>query len=625
MFFPQSCWWDDCHWAVPEGVKYLCERWWEFLRDWWCITTYSPTCSYVLSVLEDVADVIDDLQEGRLRSSHQLDSLREEVVEILRTDPLLSQAFSPEILSTISYFDDLYKNLPSEPQARYAELKNRKAQCRRAASAARRLHHRCLRRRTSDADMTWPGIGGMIGAELLQAVEAQPANFARIDRLATALLLDCLYRGYNLGYLTTLFDRYLPDANGLRPAFLHVFRRLYSLMAHRYGIYFVVRGATGVTISSGESNIKTVALSDIRAFADASGPNEVHLIDDFLAQQHPAPSALVRVDCEHGPDAAAAADAARKQLQEIVDYWDFQAPSQSFELAPLALVTWKDRDGLAYCTRHPDTSREQPARQAFSIDIDADWAGQIVDLTEALRWSAVARRERTPEVALLATWFGFEFLAGNIAKTPVEGIMEFFPKTLAIGNLRRRLTYWWRSLQAHPRFREHEAHDRLDQMTTFHGGTLNIAGIAALLASVIDANPTVDAKAVIEIASGSVLLRERTFAEARLFSNSQHIAQVMREDAKEIQRELQRYLMIRNKLVHRARIDHPLLVVVSDRARARLYDLLRDLSSQLMSRRLDRSVGAVLGDYRDTFDELLTDLGSAHTVPGNFINRIMLS
>jgi len=92
-----------------------------------------------------------------------------------------------------------------------------------------------------------------------------------------------------------------------------------------------------------------------------------------------------------------------------------------------------------------------------------------------------------------------------------------------------------------------------------------------------------------------------------------------------IQRELQGFLIIRNKLVHRARIDHPLLPVVSQRAKARLYDLLRDISSQLTVQRLDNSVGEVLQDYRDTFDELLVDLGGDRVDAKALAQRITLS
>jgi hypothetical protein len=106
-------------------------------------------------------------------------------------------------------------------------------------------------------------------------------------------------------------------------------------------------------------------------------------------------------------------------------------------------------------------------------------------------------------------------------------------------------------------------------------------------------------------------------------SNNQHLAQTLREESQQIRWDLQRFLLIRNKLVHRARIVHPLIDVVSERARRLLYDLLRDISAQLATGRLRNSVSEVLTDYRDTFDDLLTDLGTA--MPPDFVDRIMLA
>ncbi|MDV6031457.1 MAG: hypothetical protein F9B45_15440 [Phycisphaera sp. RhM] len=83
--------------------------------------------------------------------------------------------------------------------------------------------------------------------------------------------------------------------------------------------------------------------------------------------------------------------------------------------------------------------------------------------------------------------------------------------------------------------------------------------------------------------------------------------------------------MIRNKLVHRARIDHPLLSVVSERAKNRLCDLLRDISTQLTAERIDGSVDEVLTDYRDTFDELLNELGAGPISPDVLIQRTSLA
>ena len=65
------------------------------------------------------------------------------------------------------------------------------------------------------------------------------------------------------------------------------------------------------------------------------------------------------------------------------------------------------------------------------------------------------------------------------------------------------------------------------------------------------------------------------------------------------------------------------MVIVSERAKRLLYDLLRDISVQLTSHRLRNSVAEVLHDYRDTFDELLIALGSG--MPPNLVNRFLLS
>ena len=623
MFFPQNYWWDNCEWQVPDGVKYLCERWWELLRDWHCITTYSLPCSYPLSIIEDTADVLEDLQEGRLRSSHQLDSLRDELTEILKTDQVLRQNFPSEVRSTLAQFDNLYDNTPPNPQNRFAELKRRRAECRRAAVSARRLHHRCLRRRVTEADMTWPGLGGILGAELAKELEDAHPSYGRIDRLTVGLLLDCVYRGYNLDYLTTLLDRYLPEANNLRDGFLHVFRRLHSLLRHEYEILFVLTGARSAKIEPSDLKLKTYDVNDLERFKTAGDMGAD--IDQFRTQIHTADWVIVGLEWSNDPDAGAAAHAARKALQEIVDYLDFQSPTQQFELQPLALVTWKDRDGNRFARLHPDTSIEQPPIPEHEVSINPFWASQLHGLAEAFRWSAVARRERIPEIALLATWFAFEYLAGTLERTPVEGIMEYFPKALALGNIRRRLYYWWRCIQASPGFETHQAKDTIRQRVTFHSGGVNLQGIAELLVEAVRSTPTSDGATVLEITSQSVLLRERTLTEGRLWSNNQLLAQTLQEDAKEIQREFQRFLVIRNKLVHRARIDHPLLGVVSERAKARLYDLLRDLSGQLTKERLRISVDEVLNDYRDTFDELLMDLGAGKLQADTLINRLVLS
>src|SRR5205807_1337893 len=67
--------------------------------------------------------------------------------------------------------------------------------------------------------------------------------------------VDCIYRGYNLDYLTTLFDRYLPDADSPRAGLMHAFRRLHSLQRHEYHILFVLKGAASATITPGLLNI----------------------------------------------------------------------------------------------------------------------------------------------------------------------------------------------------------------------------------------------------------------------------------------------------------------------------------------------------------------------------------
>ena len=80
MFFPSTVWWDSAKWSVPDSLKYLCERWWELLRDWHCITAYSLPCGYILSILEDVADVIDDLLRdisGQLTGRRLINSVGE--------------------------------------------------------------------------------------------------------------------------------------------------------------------------------------------------------------------------------------------------------------------------------------------------------------------------------------------------------------------------------------------------------------------------------------------------------------------------------------------------------------------------------------------------------------------
>lgn len=468
--------------------------------------------------------------------------------------------------------------------------------------------------------MIWPGFGGLTGSELVREIESASPSFAKIDRLMTVFLIDCIYRGYNSDYLTTLFDRYLPDADDLRSGLIHVFRRLHSLLRHEYHILFVLKGASSANIEPGVLEIVVHRPDDLDQFALDKDVNS-----RFTGQAQGGSWLLLGLNWSGAPDAGAAAEAARKELQEIVDFLDFQSPTQKFELAPLCAVTWKDKDGNQFSRLYPDLSGEQPPRADHTVEIDSDWADQLGGLAEALRWSSVAQRERTPEVSLLAAWFGFEFLAGNLGRTSAEGIMDFFPKVIAIGNLKRRLSYWVRSIQGSPAFEAHMRRDQIAQRWSFQRRGLSYEGTIGLLADCISTSPTEDGQAVREIVAKSVLLRERTLAEARLFTNNQHLAQTMSEDAKQIQRELQGFLVIRNKLVHRARIDHPLLPVVSQRAKARLYDLLRDISGQLTVGRLNNSVGEVLQDYRDTFDELLSDLGQNKVDARALANRLALS
>jgi hypothetical protein len=113
--------------------------------------------------------------------------------------------------------------------------------------------------------------------------------------------------------------------------------------------------------------------------------------------------------------------------------------------------------------------------------------------------------------------------------------------------------------------------------------------------------------------------------EAQIFTNNVLLAETITRDAENIGRELQRFLYMRNKLVHRARLEHPLVDMISERAKRRLYDLIGDLSAQLATRRIRNSVPEVLNDYKDTFRELLHDLGSQPSLPDNFADRILLA
>lgn len=619
MFFPQAYWWDSCGTAVPDGVKYLCERWWELLKDWFCVTVYSPRCSYHLSLLEDLSDIIEDLQEGRLRSSRPVEAAKEEVLLLLCSDHLLRKAFPAEVGSVVVALNSLFNNLPPSPQNQFAELKKRKTECRRAAMAARRLHHRCLRRRMAEQDMTWTGLGGLIGAELFREVLAQQPDHGKIDRLTNQLLLDCLYRGYDINYLTTLFDRYLSVPKECRDNLLHAFRRIQSRQRHQYLVYFVLVGASELRTPANRG-IEQVTWESL----DSQGIDP-EILSSFKGQCQARRSMLLRVERSEDLDAGAAAEAARKEVQEIVDFLDFDAPMQQFELAPLSLVTWADPDERHAGRLHPDTSGQMPPRSDYIPELEPEWVERLKSLSEALRWSAVARHERTPEVSLLASWFAFEFLAADIGATPVEGIMEFFPKALAIGNIRRRLEYWYRSLQGSPGFDGYASSEKLDEVALHYRGAMNHSGILHLLRELTDSPDSEQSKAVREIAASSVLLRERTAQESRLFGNPKLLAQTMSDECRATRWDLQRFLYVRNKLVHRARIDHPLLVVLSTRAKRLLYDLLRDLAFQMGGKRLHSDVGEVLHDFRDTFDEMLADLGQSDQLPQNFTDRVLLA
>lgn len=619
MFFPNEVWWDSAEWQVPDSLKYLCERWWELLRDWRSIAVFSPPTNCVLSLLEDFSDVLDDVQAGRLRTCHQVDGISSELESLVKSNQLLQTAFPSEVSSLLTRITSLYDQLPADPQQKYAQIKGRKLECRLAASSARRLHHRCLRRRQNESDMTWIGMGGLIEAELIREIEVTTPNYPKIDRLLTAFLLDALYRGYNSDYLTTLFDRYLPQASSVRDGLLHAFRRLHSMMRHEYEVLLVLNGATSVD-SAELGSISVYSMDELNKFSIEENDKEA-----FAAQMRQDSSVVLGVECADAPDAGAAAEAARKRLQEIVDFLDFQKPTQGFDIPELAIVTWTDSNSRAFARPYPDERDEKPAITGFKIEIDSSLPAHLSELAEALRWSSVARREKSPEVSLLASWFAFEFLGGNLERTPVEGIMEYFPKVLAIGNLKRRLIYWWKSLSAHSEFEKNGKKEQLEQRVIFHGGGLNLGATLELLVESSSQTCSDEAKVIKNIASKSVLLRERTKSEAKLFGNPQMIAQTLSQDVQRIERELQNFLVIRNKLVHRARIDHPLLPLVAKRAEARLYDLLRDLSGQLSVNRIDNSVPEVFRDFRDTFDELLVDLGQNKVVGAALINRITLS
>ena len=658
MFFPQQYWWDSAEWQVPDSVKYLSERWWELLKDWHCITSYSLPSSFCVSVLEDIAEVLEDIQDNRLRSSHQLDALYEELEEILASNQLLIHAFPTEVKATQETFKTLYDNLPNGQQEKFSAIKSRGKDCRRAATAARRLHHRCFRRRVAEDDMTWTGLGGLAAMELCQELEKDNPNYNRIDASVEQLLLDCIYRGYNADYLTSLLDRYLPKKESLRDGMLHMFRRLSSMQRHRYKIYFVVDGASDANIRSSEIQLRQHTKQEVSNLAEQLSPEsrmadaepestadgeesnvdelaeeldavetqQATDIEKFLEQAN-GDQLILSVEWSSSPDAGAAADDARSRIQEIIDFLDFQSPMQRYDLRDLSLVTWRDKNNRLFTRNYPDDSTLQPSQTEYQARIDPNYADRLGGLSEALRWSAVARREKTPEVSLLASWFAFEYLAGTVERTAVEGIMNYFPKAIAIGNVRRRLLYWWSSFSASPAFQDHHSKAALLEIGTDHRDRPDLAGIASLLSEATNANHTDGStgQLIVDIAGKSKLLQQRTKLESQRIANHQVLVHTLQDDDKQVRRELSQFLMIRNKLVHRARIDHPLLAVVRDRAKNRLYDLLRDISAQLTSDRIKSSVDEVLLDYRDTYDELLDELGRGPIPVDVLIQRIGLA
>jgi hypothetical protein len=277
--------------------------------------------------------------------------------------------------------------------------------------------------------MTWTGVGGLIAADLFQEVLAGDADYGRIDRLVNLFLLDSLYRGYNINYLTTLFDRYLspqrdsPVQRDCRDGLLHVFRRIHTRQRHQYDVFFALNGATELRAPP-TGAIQQVALDDLD-----SPEIDADFFAEFKEQLEPRSVVLCYKGFED-VDAGAAAEGAEKAIEGIVDLLDFHAPTQDFKLSRFCLVTWRDQENRVNARLHPDTSGQMPPRAAYVPELDAEWLERR-SLSEAFRWWAVAQHERTPEVSLLPSWFAFEFLAGDIGDTPVEGIMEFFPKALA--------------------------------------------------------------------------------------------------------------------------------------------------------------------------------------------------
>lgn len=649
MYYPPNPWFDNSEWDVPEAVRYLNERWWELLRDWHCITPYSLPPKFSLSILEDTADVLIDLTQGRIKSIHQLDALNDELAELLNSDRTLQQHFPSEIATVQAASTDLYSGAPPAPNDKYSFIKKKKSECKIFANACRRLHHRCNQRRHSESDQLWTGIGGILASEIADQVASASPNYSRLDATIVKFILSCVYRGYDVDYLSTLFDRYLRGSSSMRDGLLHAFRRLFSLQRHKYRIFYILDGAQSAKIESSDVKIGSYTIAEVKTIlddqddshestnGDSTSTDDVEDEetdvesdpDEHLAffEQGTSQCVVLSIDWSKNPDAGSAAIAGRKYLQEIVDFLDFESPVQKFELMPICLVTWRDRGKKLFSRRHPSELNEQDRFESHEARINPNWSSQLDGLNEAFRWSSVSRREKTPEVSLLASWFAFEFLSGTLERTPVEGIMDYFPKTLAIGNLKRRLRYWWRSLQAFDEFRKNDALLSFTEKRVLfeRSRKVNLTGVCELLMELAMTSRTGSIQDLFDAISKSILLRERTLAEGKLFTNPQMLAQSLKEDEKIIRREMQQFLVIRNKLVHRARIDHPLINLVAQRASSRLFDLLEDIARQLTRGRVNNSVGAVLSDYRDTFDELHDDLANNNITIPALLNRLDLA
>ena len=421
MFFPTTYWWDGCQTPVPDGVKYLCERWWELLKDWFCITVYAPRCSYHWSLLEDLSDIITDLQQGHLRSGHTLNAVKEEVLAVLSSDRLLRNAFPAETESLTSALNKLFDRLPPSPKDQFAQLKSRKTECRRAAMTARRLHHRCSRRRVTGEDMTWTGVGGLIAADLFQEVLAEKPDYGRIDRLVNQFLLDSLYRGYNINYLTTLFDRYLSPQRECRDGLLHAFRRIHTRQRHQYDVYFALNGTTELRTPP-TGSIRQVALNELD-----SAKIEPESLDGFKNQLDRQSSVVLCFKGFEDVDAGAAAEGAQKAVEEIMDLLDFHAPMQDFKLSHFCLVTWCDQDNRLNARLHPDTSGQMPPRSDYVPELEEEWLERR-SLSEAFRWWAVAQHDAPPRYLSWHPGLPLSFWRRILARRRSRGLWRSFPK-----------------------------------------------------------------------------------------------------------------------------------------------------------------------------------------------------